>query len=425
MGPKRRIASRRSATKPGSRSSRPVPIGTAEDVAAVATFADVADRILLDAKPPKGADRPGGLGVAFDWALLKALDPALPFMLSGGLTPETVAAAIKSVRPLGVDVSSGVETAPGVKDAKLIAAFITNARAGRGELSHECHRERRGPGQFPAQRPGRRGPFRHLWRALRRRNADAADPRSRGGLSRRAGRSRPIRPSSQDLATHYVGRPVAALSRQAPDRASRRRARSGSSARTSTTPARTRSTTASARSCWRKRMGKTRVIAETGAGPARRRRGDGVRKVRLPVRRLHGRDRRRAAGAERAAHEDAGRRGAAGDGGRRHAQGRDERGAARLGDQRRYHLLPDRHRGGSASLSGDGAQLPVGDRRRDQGAVPGARGPAARRGGRLHRRRLQRHRHLPSVPRRSLGQDLRRRGRRAWHRCARTAMPRR
>ena len=104
------------------------PIGGPEDVTAVAGFAECADRILLDAKPPKAADRPGGLGVAFDWALLKALDPELPFMLSGGLTPETVAAAVKRVRPWGVDVSSGVETAPGTKDAKLIAAFITNAR---------------------------------------------------------------------------------------------------------------------------------------------------------------------------------------------------------------------------------------------------------------------------------------------------------
>ena len=56
------------------------------------SFADVADRLLLDAKPPKGAERPGGHGVAFDWTLLKALDPGLPFMLSGGLTPETVGA---------------------------------------------------------------------------------------------------------------------------------------------------------------------------------------------------------------------------------------------------------------------------------------------------------------------------------------------
>jgi phosphoribosylanthranilate isomerase len=106
-----------------------IPIGSAEDVASVPSFADVADRILLDAKAPKGADRPGGLGVPFDWQLLKPLDPALPFMLSGGLTPETVGDAIRQVRPMGVDVSSGVETSPGVKDAGLIRAFIKQARA--------------------------------------------------------------------------------------------------------------------------------------------------------------------------------------------------------------------------------------------------------------------------------------------------------
>ena len=105
-----------------------LPIGSAEDVAHVADFIEVADRILLDAKPPKGADRPGGLGDTFDWSLLKALDPSIPFMLSGGLTPQTVADAIRTVRPFGVDVSSGVETAPGVKDKRLIEAFIRNAR---------------------------------------------------------------------------------------------------------------------------------------------------------------------------------------------------------------------------------------------------------------------------------------------------------
>jgi phosphoribosylanthranilate isomerase len=104
-------------------------IGGAADVAAVASFAEVADRILIDAKAPKGAERPGGNGVTFDWSLLKALDPSLPFMLSGGLTPDTVATAVKTVRPMGIDASSGLETAPGVKDAKLIAAFISNARA--------------------------------------------------------------------------------------------------------------------------------------------------------------------------------------------------------------------------------------------------------------------------------------------------------
>lgn len=109
-----------------------IGISTADDVAGVAAFADVADRLLLDAKAPKGAERPGGLGVAFDWSLLKALDPSLPFMLSGGLTPDTVAEAIRLIRPMGVDVSSGVETAPGVKNAALIRAFIDKAREAHG-----------------------------------------------------------------------------------------------------------------------------------------------------------------------------------------------------------------------------------------------------------------------------------------------------
>ncbi len=106
-----------------------IPIGTAEDVATVASFAEVADRIMLDAKAPKNAERPGGHGATFDWTLLEALDPEQQFILAGGLTPDTVADAVRAVRPMGVDVSSGVETAPGVKDAKLIRAFIENARA--------------------------------------------------------------------------------------------------------------------------------------------------------------------------------------------------------------------------------------------------------------------------------------------------------
>lgn len=107
-----------------------LPIGSADDVAHIADFLEVADRILLDAKPPKNADRPGGLGETFDWSLLQGLDPAIPFMLSGGLTPDNVAEAINSVKPpLGVDVSSGVESAPGVKSKMLIEAFIRNAKA--------------------------------------------------------------------------------------------------------------------------------------------------------------------------------------------------------------------------------------------------------------------------------------------------------
>ena len=105
-----------------------LPIGAVEDLAAAPSFAQVADRLLFDAKPPKHADRPGGLGVAFDWDLLKTLDPALPFMLSGGLTPDNVADAVRRVKPMGIDASSGLESAPGVKDAGLIRAFIDKAR---------------------------------------------------------------------------------------------------------------------------------------------------------------------------------------------------------------------------------------------------------------------------------------------------------
>lgn len=109
-----------------------IPIAGPEDVASVPGFVDVADRILLDAKAPKGADRPGGLGVPFDWDLLKPLDPAIAFMLSGGLTPQTVGDAVRRIRPFGVDVSSGVETAPGQKDAGLIRTFIDEARRAHG-----------------------------------------------------------------------------------------------------------------------------------------------------------------------------------------------------------------------------------------------------------------------------------------------------
>lgn len=107
-----------------------LPIGSAEDVAQIALFNDVADRILVDAKPPKGADRPGGLGHVFDWSLLAGIDPNIPLMLSGGLTADNVGEAIKTVRPsFGIDVSSGVESAPGVKQKHLMEAFVRAARA--------------------------------------------------------------------------------------------------------------------------------------------------------------------------------------------------------------------------------------------------------------------------------------------------------
>ena len=104
-------------------------VETAADLAPLAGFAAVADRILFDARAPKGATRPGGLGAAFDWHVLENLDLKLPFMVSGGLTADNVAEAVRVTRACGVDVSSGVERSPGIKDPEMIRAFIRAARA--------------------------------------------------------------------------------------------------------------------------------------------------------------------------------------------------------------------------------------------------------------------------------------------------------
>jgi phosphoribosylanthranilate isomerase len=110
-------------------------VETAADLDFVPAYAAVADRILFDARPPKDATRPGGHGRAFDWSLLERVDRAKPIMLSGGLDPENVVAAIRVVRPDAVDVSSGVEKSPGVKDPEKIRAFIANARAAAAALA--------------------------------------------------------------------------------------------------------------------------------------------------------------------------------------------------------------------------------------------------------------------------------------------------
>jgi phosphoribosylanthranilate isomerase len=106
-----------------------VAVETPADLAPLAGYAAVADRILFDARAPKGATRPGGLGAVFDWHVLGNLDLKLPFMVSGGLTADNVAEAVRVTRAGGVDVSSGVERAPGIKDPEMIRAFIRAARA--------------------------------------------------------------------------------------------------------------------------------------------------------------------------------------------------------------------------------------------------------------------------------------------------------
>ncbi len=105
-----------------------LPVAEGRDLDSVPLYSEVADWLLFDARAPKDATRPGGLGKPFDWHLLENVDVVLPFMLSGGLTPDNVAEALRITRAQAVDVSSGVERAPGEKDADKIRAFIRNAR---------------------------------------------------------------------------------------------------------------------------------------------------------------------------------------------------------------------------------------------------------------------------------------------------------
>ena len=106
-----------------------IAVETRDDLACVPEYAEVANRLIFDARAPRDATRPGGLGKPFEWQLLKNLDPRVPFMLSGGLNRDNVAEAIGMTGAGGVDVSSGVERAPGEKDPDLIRGFIRAARA--------------------------------------------------------------------------------------------------------------------------------------------------------------------------------------------------------------------------------------------------------------------------------------------------------
>ncbi len=96
----------------------------AADLAAITPYKGIADRFLFDAKPPKGAELPGGNGVSFDWSLLDALDGNVDYMLSGGLNAGNIVEALQTTHAPGIDISSGVERAPGEKDVRLIEEFF-------------------------------------------------------------------------------------------------------------------------------------------------------------------------------------------------------------------------------------------------------------------------------------------------------------
>ena len=106
-----------------------VGIADRDDLPKLESYFGVADQILVDAKPPKGGALPGGNGLSFDWRLIAARRWPCPWMLAGGLTAENVAEAVKMTGAKQVDVSSGVEDAPGQKNAKLIQKFVQSSRA--------------------------------------------------------------------------------------------------------------------------------------------------------------------------------------------------------------------------------------------------------------------------------------------------------
>jgi phosphoribosylanthranilate isomerase len=112
-----------------------IHVETSADLLMVPAYAEVADHLLFDARPPQDATRPGGLGNPFNWNLLQSLEPGVPFLLSGGLDAGNVAEALAVTRASGVDVSSGVERAPGQKDPDKIRAFIGAVRQAHANMA--------------------------------------------------------------------------------------------------------------------------------------------------------------------------------------------------------------------------------------------------------------------------------------------------
>ncbi|TIW17425.1 MAG: phosphoribosylanthranilate isomerase, partial [Mesorhizobium sp.] len=108
-------------------------VSEAADLDPIKPYIGIADRLMFDAKPPKGSQLPGGNGVAFDWRILGGLDAGLDYMLSGGLNAANVGDALRLANPPGIDISSGVESAPGVKDPALIEQFFRAVRAARDD----------------------------------------------------------------------------------------------------------------------------------------------------------------------------------------------------------------------------------------------------------------------------------------------------
>lgn len=127
-GAERPARVREIAARSGCGIIKVLSVGEASDVDAAAAYEPLVEHLMFDAKPPKDADRPGGLGSAFDWTLLAGRRFARPWLLAGGLDPWNVGSAIEATGAPIVDVSSGVERGPGLKDPALITAFLDAVR---------------------------------------------------------------------------------------------------------------------------------------------------------------------------------------------------------------------------------------------------------------------------------------------------------
>jgi len=127
-GRETRARARAIAERTGAGIIKVLPVCEASDIAAAASYEAVAEHLMFETKPPKDAERPGGLGVSFDWTLMAGRRFARPWFLAGGLNPWNIAEAVQASGAPIVDVSSGVERGPGLKDPALIAAFLDAAK---------------------------------------------------------------------------------------------------------------------------------------------------------------------------------------------------------------------------------------------------------------------------------------------------------
>ncbi len=333
--------------------------------------------------------RSGGTGRTFDWPLARRLAGERRIVVSGGLTPENVGDCVRAVRPFAVDVASGVET-NGTKDPRKIARLRAPPSAPptprQTAVDRPLARQRDPP--TPPDARGYFGRFggvfvpevlvealAQLEAATREAFADPAFWAEYEGLLRDfVGRPSPIY-----VAERLVDGPHAPIVFKRED--------------TNHTGAHKINNTVG-QALLARRMGKSRIIAETGAGQHGVATATIGAKLGHAGRRLHGRGRRRAASAQRLRDEAARRDRAPGRERHAHAQGRDQRSLPRVGGAGRGHVLRHRLGGRRAPVSVPGARVPEGDRGRGARAGAGALRPAAERRRGLRRRRLQRDGHL-------------------------------